>query len=64
MKVDRRQLLAGLGGVAALARMSDEAKADALESHLIAQTSTAAPFPGSRAGIDFLSAFPRRPEFP
>lgn len=60
MKVDRRQLLAGLGGAAALARMSDEAKADALESHLIAQTSTAAPFPTAKEIEEQIETRPRR----
>jgi hypothetical protein len=60
MQVDRRQLLAGLGGAAALARMSDEAKADALESHLIAQTNTAAPFPTARQIEEQIETRPRR----
>jgi hypothetical protein len=45
MVIDRRELLASLGGISALALMSDEAKADALEQHLIAQTNPHAPFP-------------------
>ena len=45
MNIDRRELLAGLGGMCALALLSDEAKADALEHHLIAQTNAPAPFP-------------------
>ncbi len=45
MIIDRRELLASLGGTGALALLSDEAKADALEHHLIAQTNTHAPFP-------------------
>ena len=38
MEIDRRAFLASLGGAAAIAGMSDEAKADALEQQLIAQT--------------------------
>ncbi len=45
MKIDRRELLASLGGISAVAMLTDEAKADALESHLIAQTNAHAPFP-------------------
>jgi hypothetical protein len=45
MLIDRRELLASLGGVSAVALLSDEAKADALEQHLIAQTSAPAAFP-------------------
>jgi hypothetical protein len=45
MKLDRRRFFASLGGAAVVARMSDEAKADALESHLIAQANTPAAFP-------------------
>ena len=45
MNMDRRAFFAGLGGSAAVALMSDEAKADALEQHLIAQTSPAPTLP-------------------
>ena len=37
--LDRRAFIAALGGAAAVSLMSDEAKADALESHLMAQAS-------------------------
>jgi hypothetical protein len=45
MNIDRRELIARLGGLSVVATLSDEAKADALEQHLIAQTSAAQPFP-------------------
>lgn len=45
MNFDRRAFLEALGGSAAIALMSDEAKADALEHHLLSQPSTAAKFP-------------------
>ena len=51
--VDRRAFFASLGGAAAVALLSDEAKADALEQHLMAQTAapaapaTAAAFPSA-----------------
>ena len=41
MEVDRRAFIASLGGVAAVNLMDHEAKADALESHLMAQTASA-----------------------
>jgi hypothetical protein len=47
MNIDRRELLASLGGVGAIALLSDEAKADALEQHLIAQTNAHPPFPSA-----------------
>ena len=46
MVLDRRVFIAGLGGAAAVTGMSDEAKADALERHLMAQT---APAPSANA---------------
>jgi hypothetical protein len=45
MELDRRAFFASLGGVAAIALMSDEAKADALEHHLMAQVSGTLAFP-------------------
>lgn len=45
MNIDRRDFLASIGGMSAAALLSDEAKADALEHHLIAQTNAAVPFP-------------------
>jgi hypothetical protein len=45
MQIDRRAFLEGLGGSAAIALMSDEAKADALEQHLLSQTNPAPKFP-------------------
>jgi hypothetical protein len=41
MAIDRRDFLASLGGVAAVSLMNHEAKADALEDHLMAQVSDA-----------------------
>jgi hypothetical protein len=46
--LDRRAFIAALGGASAVALMSDEAKADALESHLMAQTGSA-PTPAAQA---------------
>jgi hypothetical protein len=40
--------------------MSDEPKSDALESHLIAQTSTAAPFPTAQQLEEQVDTRPRR----
>jgi hypothetical protein len=37
MEIDRRTFFAGLGGVAAVAAMADEAKAEALEHHMMLQ---------------------------
>ena len=37
MEIDRRAFFAGLGGVAAVAAMADEAKAEALEHHMMLQ---------------------------
>ena len=52
MEVDRRAFIAGLGGAATVALMSDEARADALEEHMmheldqaVAQTAGAQTFP-------------------
>lgn len=42
MHIDRRGFIAGLGGATVVAGMTDEAKADALERHLMAQTEPAA----------------------
>jgi len=41
MEIDRRTFFAGLGGVAAVAAMADEAKAEALEHHMMLQLSVA-----------------------
>src|SRR5579863_1981404 len=41
MEIDRRAFIAGLGGVAAVAAMADEAKAEALEHHMMLQLSVA-----------------------
>ena len=41
MEIDRRAFFAGLGGVAAVARMADEAKAEALEHHMQLQLNVA-----------------------
>ncbi|HEY4340684.1 MAG TPA: hypothetical protein VGM97_12135 [Steroidobacteraceae bacterium] len=45
MNIDRRAFIEGLGGSAAIALMSDEAKADALEHHLLSQPAAVAKFP-------------------
>jgi hypothetical protein len=45
MNIDRRAFLEGLGGSAAIALMSEEAKADALEHHLLSQTTAEPKFP-------------------
>ena len=60
MKLDRRQLFASLGGVAAVAAMSDEAKADALESHLMAQTRSGDEFPTVKELEAQIETSPRR----
>ena len=41
MEIDRRAFFAGLGGVSAVALMSSEAKADALEHHMAFQLNAA-----------------------
>jgi hypothetical protein len=41
MEIDRRAFFAGLGGVAAVAAMADEAKAEALEHHMLLQLNVA-----------------------
>ena len=41
MEIDRRAFFAGLGGVAAVAAMADEAKAEALEHHMMLQLNVA-----------------------
>jgi hypothetical protein len=41
MEIDRRAFFAGLGGVAVVAAMADEAKAEALEHHMMLQLSVA-----------------------
>ena len=46
MELDRRAFISSLGGAVAVAAMSDEAKADALEHHLMAQTES-----GGNAGF-------------
>jgi hypothetical protein len=45
VEIDRRAFFASLGGTAAVALMSDEAKADALEHYLMGQTAMATQFP-------------------
>jgi predicted HD phosphohydrolase len=45
MEIDRRAFFAGLGGAAAVALMTDEAKADALEHHLMAQAAPSVTYP-------------------
>lgn len=60
MKLDRRRFFASLGGAAVVAGMSDEAKADALESHLIAQANTSAAFPTARELDAQIETRPRR----
>ena len=45
MKIDRRAFLEALGGSAAIALMSDEAKADALEQHLLSHANSGPKFP-------------------
>ena len=47
MEIDRRHFIASLGGSAAVALMSHEAKAEALEEYMVEQLNTAAP--GSQA---------------
>src|SRR6476469_7854663 len=63
MKLDRRSFFASLGGAAAIASMSDEAKADALERYLMAQatpgTQTAS---ASHAGSPNATKLPTRAE--
>ena len=43
MEIDRRHFIASLGGTAAVALMSHEAKAEALEEYMVEQLNTAAP---------------------
>ncbi len=45
MEIDRRAFFSGLGGAAAVALMTDEARADALEHHLMAQAAAPATYP-------------------
>lgn len=47
MEIDRKAFLASLGGLAAVNLMSDEAKADALEDHMLLQLNKANPAAGS-----------------
>jgi hypothetical protein len=54
INLDRRELIASLGGAAAVAAMSQEAKADALEDHLAGRLNTAAePSPAGGAPKKF-----------
>jgi hypothetical protein len=48
MELDRRAFIASLGGVAAVAAMSSEAKADALEDYMTEQLNTAIAPPANR----------------
>jgi len=67
MKLDRRAFFASLGGAAAVASMSDEAKADALERYLMAQaapppsTASTGSSPGA-AGPSSTTRFPTMAE--
>ena len=45
MEIDRNAFIAGLGGTSALDQMSDEAKADALEDHLLFQLASSTKLP-------------------
>lgn len=58
MEIDRKAFLASLGGIAAANLMSDEAKADALEDHLLLQLNkaNAAPGAGQNSGEKFPTA--------
>ena len=58
MEIDREAFLASLGSAAALNAMSDEAKADALEEHMMFQLNQATPNAGSGSsgGAKFPSA--------
>ena len=56
MEIDRKAFLASLGGAAALNMMSDEAKADALEEHMMFQLSRATPNGGSTGATKFPTA--------
>ena len=57
MEIDRKAFLASLGGAAALNMMSDEAKADALEEHMMFQLNQAAALTGPpRPGEKFPTA--------
>lgn len=57
MEIDRKAFLASLGGAAALNMMSDEAKADALEEHMMFQLNQAAALTGpARPGEKFPTA--------
>jgi len=51
MEIDRRTFIEALGGSAAVALMSEEAKADALEHQLLTQSNSGAKFP-TAADID------------
>src|SRR5581483_7560204 len=57
MEFDRKTFLASLGGAAALNLMSDEAKADALEDHMLFQLNQASSLTGpARPGEKFPTA--------
>ncbi len=60
MDIDRKAFLASLGGAAALNMMSDEAKADALEDHMMFQLNQATPHTGS--GSNGSAKFPTAAE--
>jgi hypothetical protein len=55
MEIDRKAFLSSLGGAAALNMMSDEAKADALEEHMMFQLNRATP-DGPAGGPKFPTA--------
>jgi len=55
MEIDRRHFIASLGGTAAVALMSHEAKAEALEEYMVEQLNTASP-PGQGQAATFPTA--------
>jgi hypothetical protein len=58
--IGRRERLARLGGMGALALMSDAAKADALEQPRIARTNSHPPFPTAAEIADKADTQPTR----
>src|ERR1700688_3404970 len=52
MEIDRRAFFAGLSGVAAVAAMADEAKAEALEHHMMLQLNVANQAGANQAATD------------
>ena len=56
MEIDRRAFMATLGGTTAVAAMSDEAKADALEEFMSARLNEAVAMQQAPAAAQFPSA--------